>query len=64
MKRYIWNDTDRKCCHLILKLVSQVLMADTESDPESVPQVHNKKVTEAKTDTICEDSAWWQRLWD
>lgn len=39
-------------------------MSDTESDPESVSGVHNKKVTEAKIDTICEDSAWWQILWD
>lgn len=32
-------------------------MSDTESDPESVPRVHNEKVTEAKIDTIYEDSA-------
>lgn len=39
-------------------------MSDTESDPEFVPLVHNKKVTEAKIDTICEDSAWWQIVRD
>jgi len=32
------------------------------SDTESVPGVHNKKVTEAEIDTICEGSAWWQIL--
>lgn len=64
MEKYIQNDTGRKACHLTLKLVSQTLMSDTESDPESVSGVHNKKVTEAKIDTICEDSAWWQILRD
>lgn len=64
MKKYIWNDTGRKSCHLTLKLVLQALMSDTESDTESVPGVHNKKVTEAEIDTICEDSAWWQILLD
>lgn len=35
--------------------VLQALTSDTESDPESVPGVHNKKVTEAEIDTVCED---------
>lgn len=39
-------------------------MSDTEPDTKSVPGVHNKKVTEAEIDTICEDSAWWQILLD
>lgn len=39
------------------------MVSDTQSDPESVPGVHNKKVTEAEMDTTCEVSAWWQILW-
>lgn len=30
-------------------------MSDPESDPDSVSDVHNKKVTEAEIDTMCED---------
>lgn len=52
MEKYIWNDTGRKACHLTLKWVLQALM----SDPESVPGVHTKEITEAEMDTICEDS--------
>lgn len=51
-------------CHLTLKLVLQALLCDTGSDTECVPAAHNKKVTEAEIDTICEDSAWGQILLD
>lgn len=39
-------------------------MSDVESDPTSVPDVCNEKVTEGEIDTICEDSVWWQILLD
>lgn len=39
-------------------------MSDIEPDPDSVSDVHDKKVAEAEIDTISEDSAWWQILLD